>query len=123
MARRSTISRLRATAAAGMALFTLACGPVSTASTIGDADRDLEEAETLEAKRRAPYEYTKARALLEKAKELEGYGQYESASNFARQSRLMSEKAIDVARLAAEREKRDEKFGKRKDATPDGGAR
>lgn len=98
----------------GAVLLSTGCGPVSTASTISDASRDLEEAETLHAKRRAPYEYTKARALLEKAKELEGYGQYESASNFARQSRTMSEKAIDVARLAAEREKRDQKFGGRK---------
>lgn len=90
------------------------CGPVSTASTVSDAERDFAEVETLDGLRRAPYETTRARTLLEKAKELEGFGAYESASAFARQSRTMSEKAIDVARLAAEREKRDEKFGGRK---------
>ncbi|MEY3013003.1 MAG: hypothetical protein RIT45_1738 [Pseudomonadota bacterium] len=124
----STASRVRRLALTGAfvlgaSLASGGCGPVSTASTISDADRDLEECTSLEAERRAPYEFTKARALLEKAKELEGYGQYESATNFARQSRTMSEKAIDVARLAAEREKRDEKFGKRKAPKADGGER
>ncbi len=95
------------------------CGPVTTASTISDAERDLGEADTLEGLKRAPYEYTRAKSLLEKAKELEGYGAYESAAAFARQSRTMSEKAIDVARLAAEREKRDEKFGVRKNRKTD----
>ncbi len=100
-------------------LASVACGPVSAASTISDAERDLGEASNLEAVRRAPYEYTKARALLEKAKEFEGHGAFEAASTYARQSRTMSEKAVDVARLAAEREKRDEKFGVRK-ARPKG---
>ncbi len=107
-------------------LVSVACGPVSTASTVSDAERDLGEASNLEAVRRAPYEYTKARALLEKAKECEGHGAFETSSTYARQSRTMSEKAIDVARLAAEREKRDEKFGVRKarpkgDDAPTGG--
>ena len=84
-----------------------------------DAERDLSEADSLDSLKRAPYEYTRAKSLLEKAKELEGYGAYESAGSFARQSRTMSEKAIDVARLAAEREKRDEKFGVRKSRKPD----
>lgn len=109
-----------ALAASALALVSSAgCGPVSTASTISDAERDLGEADSLDSLNRAPYEYTRAKSLLEKAKELEGYGAYESAGSFARQSRTMSEKAIDVARLAAEREKRDEKFGVRKSRKPD----
>jgi hypothetical protein len=98
------------------------CGPVTTASTISDAMRDLDEANSVDAKRRAPYEYTRAHELLAKAKELEGHGMFESASGYARQSRMMSEKAIDVARLAAEREKRDERFGPKK-STDDSGSR
>lgn len=96
------------------------CGPVTTASTIQDAEHDLTEARGLEAPKNAPYEYTKAAAYLHKAKELEGYGLYEQASTFARRSRLMSEKAHDVARLAKERNSRRQKFGKdsKKDATP-----
>ena len=97
------------------------CGPVTTASTIKDAEHDLSEARSLEAQQNAPYEYTKAASYLHKAKELEGYGLYEQASTYARRSRLMSEKANDVARLAQERNSRKAKFGKKKkggDAPP-----
>ncbi len=100
--------------------FAVACGPVSTASTIKDAEHDLSEARGLDAPKNAPYEYTKAAAYLHKAKELEGIGLYEQSATFARRSRLMSEKANDVARLARERSERSEKFGtkKKKDAAP-----
>ena len=97
----------------GVALTT-GCGPVTTASTIKDAEHDLAEARSLEAEKNAPYEYTKAASYLHKAKELEGYGMYEQASVFARRSRLMSEKAHDVARLARERNDRRSKFGTKK---------
>jgi hypothetical protein len=107
---------LAAVIIAACTLSSAACGPVTTASTIGDAVRDLQEADSLDAARRAPYEYTRARELLAKAKELEGYGAFELASAYARQSHTMSEKALDVARLAAEREKRDERFGPKKRA-------
>jgi hypothetical protein len=106
-------------------LFTFAfagtgCGPVTTASTIKDAEFDLSEARGLEAPKNAPYEYTKAAEYLHKAKELEGYGLYEQASTFARRSRLYSEKANDVARFAKERSSRRDKFGgtKKKAAAP-----
>ncbi len=107
-------------AAATLVAVAGACGPVSTASTIKDAEHDLKEARSLDAQKNAPYEYTKAASYLHKAKELEGYGLYEQASTFARRSRLMSEKAQDVARLARERNQRSEKFGKKrkKDAAP-----
>lgn len=110
------LSRIVAAAAVSL-LFAFAmgaCGPVTTASTVKDAEQDLGEARGLDAQRNAPYEYTKAASYLHKAKELEGYGLYEQASTYARRSRLMSEKAIDVARLARERNTRREKFGKKK---------
>jgi hypothetical protein len=86
------------------------CGSVTAATSIGDATRDLEEAQGLEAEKNAPYEYTRADALLTKSKELRGRGKYEQAADFARQSQAASEKAVDVARLAQDRTKRREKF-------------
>ncbi len=87
------------------------CGPVTTSSLIGDASHDLDEAKSLGAEQNAPYEYTRAAAFLHKAKELEGFGLYQQASEYARQSRVACDKANGVARLAKDREKRDERFG------------
>ncbi len=89
----------------------IGCGPVTTATTISDASRELNEAKAVDAEKNAPYEYTKAAAFLHKSKELEGHGLYEQSSTFARRSRMMSEKAIDVAREAQERQKRKQLFG------------
>ena len=87
-----------------------ACGPVTASSTISDAADDLDEARKLEAEQNAPYEFTRAETFLHKARELEGYGLFEQAADYARQSRLASEKAMDVARLAGDRERRKERF-------------
>ena len=97
------------------AVLAVGCGPVTTSSLIGDASHDLGEAKSLGAEQNAPYEYTRAATYLHKAKELEGFGLYQQASEYARQSRVASEKANDVARLAKDREKRDERFGSPKD--------
>lgn len=93
-----------------LAMF-VGCGPVSTASTISDATRELSETKAIDAEKFAPYEYHKAAAFLHKAKELEGHGLYEQSSTFARRSRMFSEKALDVAREAQERQKRKQLFG------------
>ena len=53
---------------------------------------------------------TRASAYLHKAKEMQGMGMYEQAGDYARQSQLAAEKALDVARLAKDRQKRKEKF-------------
>ena len=87
------------------------CGPVTTASMIDDAERELAEARGLDATKNAPYEYHKADRFLHKAKQLQGYGLYEQSSTFARRSRLMAERAVDVARLAKDRQTRQNKFG------------
>ena len=103
------------------------CGPVTTASVIHDAEHDLGEVKSLDGEKNAPYEYTKAASYLHKAKELQGHGLYEQASTYARRSRLLSEKAIEVARLAQERSQRKAKFGGKKakkgppSFTPSGG--
>ena len=92
----------------------MGCGPVTTATTISDASHELKEARAHEAEANAPYEYTKAAAFLHKSKELEGHGLYEQSSTFARRSRTLSEKAVDVARESQERQKRKQLFGKGK---------
>lgn len=121
MTKQRLLRLARASSAFWLVLLLLgACGPVTTASTIGDAERELKEARALDAEKNAPYEYTKAAAFLHKSKELQGYGLYEQSSTYARRSRLMAEKAIDVARLSAERQKRTERFdkGQKKPAVP-----
>ena len=109
-----------------LALFA-ACGPVTTNSVISDAEQDLREVHGLKGKDNAPYETTKAEAYLHKAKELQGHGLYEQAGTYARRSRLMSEKAVEVARLAQDRQARKKKFGSKSKGpkvpsfTPSGG--
>lgn len=113
--RRTGSPRAWITAALLATLATVAlctgCGPVTTASVISDAEHDLSEVKSLNGPQNAPYEYTKAATYLHKAKELQGHGLYEQAATYARRSRLLSEKAVDVARLAQERGQRKAKFG------------
>ncbi|MCO4761031.1 MAG: DUF4398 domain-containing protein [Myxococcales bacterium] len=97
----------------GIGLSLSACGPVTTASVIADAEHDLAEVRGLDGDKNAPYEYTKAASYLHKAKELQGHGLYEQSGTYARRSRVMSEKALEVARLAQERSQRKAKFGKK----------
>lgn len=86
------------------------CGSVTAAGSISDAEHDLDEARGLQAEENAPYEYTRAATYLHKAKEMRGIGQYEQASDYARLSQAAAEKALDVARLSKDRQKRKEKF-------------
>lgn len=88
----------------------LGCGSVTAAGSISDAEHDLDEARGLQAEDNAPYEFTRAATYLHKAKEMQGIGQYEQAGDYARQSQLAAEKALDVARLSKDRQKRKEKF-------------
>ncbi|HAN30057.1 MAG TPA: hypothetical protein DCQ06_00530 [Myxococcales bacterium] len=103
------------------------CGPVTTNSVIADAEHDLTEVAGLKGQQNAPYETTKAKVYLHKAKQLQGHGLYEQAGTYARRSRLMSEKAVEVARLAQDRQARKAKFGSKSKAskvpsfTPSGG--
>lgn len=94
--------------------FDLGCGSVSSQSAIGDALLELDEARGLGAEDNAPYEYTSAFMYLQKAKKLNGQGQYEQASEYASKSREVSKKAVEVTRLALDRAKRMEKFAPKK---------
>jgi len=94
--------------------FDLGCGSVSSQSAIGDALLELDEARGLGAEDNAPYEYTSAFMYLQKAKKLNGQGQYEQASEYASKSREVSKKSMEVTRLALDRAKRQEKFAPKK---------
>lgn len=93
----------------------IGCGSVTAASSISDAQQELDEARGQQADENAPYEYTRAWAYLQKAKKLNGQGLYEQASEYARISMTASEKAVDVARLAKDSKKRKDKFSPKKD--------
>ncbi len=109
------VSRVAGATALVWVLFGLgACGAVNTASSIKDAEAFVREAKALDANKNAPYEFTKATQYLRKAKELEGHGFYEHAGAFARRSQLYAEKAQDVARLAMDRQRRINKFTKKR---------
>ena len=67
-----------------------ACGPTKSTALILDADVQLEAARTAGADKLAPYEYTAAGQYLHKAREEQGYSDFEVAIDFA-------QKALDNA--------------------------
>ena len=73
----------------------LGCGPTQSTSLIMDADNQLEAAKSADAQKLAPYEYTAADAYLHKAREEQGYADYEVSIGFA-------QKALDFAKQAKE---------------------
>jgi hypothetical protein len=72
------------------------CGPTRSTALIMDAEVELEAARTADAPKLAPYEYTAAAAYLKKAREEQGYSDFEVAIDFA-------EKAVKNAREAKRR--------------------
>lgn len=82
---------------AGLALAILqACGPTQSTALIIDADVELQAARTADASRLAPYEFTAAELYLHKAREEQGYSDFEQAIDFA-------QKALDNARSAKQK--------------------
>ncbi len=76
-----------------LSLALLACGPVTAITTIAEATVALKGAEGAQAKQYAKYEYVRAREHLRKAKEEEGFSDFQAAINLALESRNFSEKA------------------------------
>lgn len=82
---------------AGLATALLSgCGPVWSTSLILDADVQLEAARAADASKYAPYEYTLADAYLHKAREEQGYADYDVCIRFA-------QKALDNAKKAKDK--------------------
>lgn len=105
--------RGRVTAALGcfaLAVVAAGCGSVSASSAISDATRDLRETEAQKAPEYAVYYYARAESYLAKAKECNGMGQFQVATEYARTSQGASEKALEMARLGRDQASRREKF-------------
>ena len=71
------------------ALFGLgltACGPTQSTALIMDGDVQVEAARMADAPKLAPYEYTAAEAYLHKAREEQGYSDFEISIDFGRKA-------------------------------------
>lgn len=69
------------------------CGPVLSVSKIANAQQSIEVARLHQAEQRAPYEYYLALQYWNKAKEEQGYSQYEASVRFANQAELFARRA------------------------------
>lgn len=79
----------------------LGCGPVQATSALIAADVELEGARASGAPSAAVQEFASAEAYLHKARERNGYAQYESAVAYAEKSRELSQAARKKAMAAS----------------------
>ena len=115
---RKQSSITRAFVSAALVFSAFGCGAVSTQQSLGDAQKQMDEAKKLEGEEFAPYEYTRATSYFQKAKKLTGEGMYEQAAEYAKLAQLAAEKAQAVARLGKERKLRLQKFAPKEPAAP-----
>ena len=86
--------RFYAIAGLGGLLLSLAgCGPITATTTIAQATVAIEAAEGAQAKTFAVYEYTSATEYLRKAREEEGFSDFQQAIDYAKQAREFAEQA------------------------------
>mgnify|MGYP001473427097 CR=1 FL=1 len=90
---------LALTAAAALA----GCGPIQSTAALIDADVAVEAARAAGALQSSPYEFTGAEAYLQKAREVSGRAQYETATRFAERSRTLAVEARKNATAASNR--------------------
>ena len=77
-----------------LGLFGLsACGPISALSSVRKATIAIESAEVVEASKNSPYEYQLAVEYLKKAREEQGYSDYQHAVDLAQKALEFAEKA------------------------------
>ena len=69
------------------------CGPVQSTMEINKAEVEIRMAHRVQASKKAPYEFYKAKAYLYKAKDERAYSDFKEASVFAK-------KAVELARKA-----------------------
>lgn len=79
------------------------CGPVQSTSFLIDAETMLDAAQTAQAEKLAPYEWTAASLYLHKSKEEVGYSDFEQAVDYAKKAVDFATKARDGATKAAKR--------------------
>lgn len=69
------------------------CGPVTSTTRIADATVAVEAAQAVQADRYAVFEYVSAVEYLKKAKEEEGFSDFQAAIDLATRARELAEKA------------------------------
>ncbi len=73
------------------------CGPITATTSIAKATVAVEAAEGANAEKYAVYEYLSAQEYLRKAKEEEGYSDFQAAVDLAKKVREFAEKAREMA--------------------------
>jgi hypothetical protein len=101
MVARGTFQRFQWVLRAGVTLFWCSCGPVQTTAYFIDTETMLAAAQTAQAPKLAPYEWTAANLYLAKAKEEVGYSDYEQATDYGKKAVDFATKARDVALRSA----------------------
>ena len=77
----------------------VACGPGASSVYINRAEMALGVAETAGAKRFALYEWTKAKAYLDKAKEEQAYSDFAASRNYAKKAAILADIAKKKAKV------------------------
>ncbi|MGC4115538.1 MAG: DUF4398 domain-containing protein [Myxococcales bacterium] len=77
-----------------------ACGPTQSTALIMDGDVQLEAARMADAPKLAPYEFTAAEAYLHKAREEQGYSDFEVSIDFGRKAVKFAQEAKKKAMAA-----------------------
>ncbi len=80
------------------AVGAVGCGPITATTSIADATVALEAARGIEAEQYAIYEYQSAVEYLRKAREEEGYSDFQRAIDLAKKARAFAEDAREKAR-------------------------
>jgi rubrerythrin len=77
-----------------LAVLALAgCGPIQSTAALIDADIAVEAARAAGAPQTSAYEFTAAEAYLQKAREVTGRSQYETATQLAEHARDLAKEA------------------------------
>lgn len=79
------------------------CGPVTSTTRISEATVAIEAARVVDADRFAVYEFVRAVEHLKKAREEEGFSDFQAAINLALEAREFAEKARARALASPER--------------------
>jgi uncharacterized protein DUF4398 len=77
------------------------CGPIQSTASLIDADVAVEAARAAGAAQSSPYEFTGAEAYLQKAREVSGRAQYDTATRFAARARDLAVEARKNATAAS----------------------
>jgi hypothetical protein len=90
-------SRLARGALLALSLLFSACGPISTTIALRDAEAAIEVARSADAARYAAFELASADAYLRKAREEEGYSDFQTAIDLAQRALVFADKARERA--------------------------